>query len=354
MGKSAAPRLAMVMIARDEARCVGRALESVARHVDQMIVLDTGSTDQTREIARAKGAQVFEFAWCDDFAAARNAALALSDADWNLIVDADEWLDGDASPLAALPAGGGFVGQVRVLSETNGQGVEGIGSSWIPRLLPKGVRYEGRVHEQPVSPLPHRPIDIALRHDGYLAEHLERKAGRNEALLLAELEVRPGDAYLWFQLGKEYAVRGQPPQAGVCLTEALRLTPAGAPWRHALVVRAITALKSAERLDEALALADAEINAWQGSPDFFFAVGDLYLECATRQPDRAASDFLPVVELAWKKCLEIGEAPHLDGAVAGRGSHMAAHNLAVFYETLGREDLAADYQQLAAALRKAA
>ena len=59
-----------------------------------MIVLDTGSSDATREIARAAGAEVHEFAWCDDFAAARNAALAHSDADWNLILDADEWLAG--------------------------------------------------------------------------------------------------------------------------------------------------------------------------------------------------------------------------------------------------------------------
>src|ERR1700710_3132879 len=86
-------RLALVMIARDEARAIGRALASARPHVDRMIVLDTGSTDATREIAAAEGAEVHAFAWCDDFAAARNAALAHSDADWNLILDADEWIE---------------------------------------------------------------------------------------------------------------------------------------------------------------------------------------------------------------------------------------------------------------------
>ncbi len=348
------PGLALVMIAKDEARCIARALASAAPHVDQMIVLDTGSSDETRAIAAACGARVETFAWRDDFAAARNAALALSDADWNLVLDADEWLQDGTAALKGLPAGGGFLGQARVLSETDADGAASVSGAWIARLLPRGVRYEGRIHEQPVSQLPQRRIDLVVGHDGYLASQLERKAGRNEALLVAELEQAPQDGYLWFQLAKEYAVRGKPPQAALCFAEAYRLAPAEAPWRHALVVRAITALKTAGQLEDGLALVEAEFDRWQGSPDFFYALGDLYLECATRQPERALSEFLPMVEYAWKKCLEIGERPELDGAVAGRGGHMAAHNLAVFYETLGRRELAAEFQSLAASLKTAA
>jgi hypothetical protein len=59
-----------------------------------------------------------------------------------------------------------------------------------------------------------------------------------------------------------------------------------------------------------------------------------------------------VVESAWKRCLEIGERPDLDGAVAGRGGHMAAHNLSVFYETLGRRAEAAEYAALAKRMRE--
>src|SRR4051794_7642346 len=84
-------KVALVMIARDEARCIERCLASVRAHVDEMLVLDTGSTDGTPELARCAGARVASFAWCDDFAAARNAALVLADADWSLVLDADEW-----------------------------------------------------------------------------------------------------------------------------------------------------------------------------------------------------------------------------------------------------------------------
>jgi tetratricopeptide (TPR) repeat protein len=350
MAALASARLALVMIARDEAGGIARALESARPHVDRMIVLDTGSTDATREIAAACGAEVHTFAWCDDFAAARNASLALSDADWNLILDADEWIEGGAASLGARtfpPGGGGFMGSVRRDSAMDQPGAAGLAQNWIRRVLPRGCRYEGRIHEQVVGPGREVRIDLRLGHDGFTVESLARKGDRNESLLMRELEAAPQDPYLWFQLAKEHQVRGRPPQAALCFSEALRLAPPDAPWRHSLVVRAITALKESGQIGEALQLADREVAAWSASPDFYFAVGDLYLECAVQDPDNAASDYLPIVESAWKRCLEIGDQPDLDGSIAGRGSHMAAHNLATLYETLGRADQAAHYRRLA-------
>ena len=347
-------RLVLVMIARDEAAVIARALESARPHVDAMIVLDTGSTDATREIAQAAGARVEGFAWRDDFAAARNAALSHSDGDWNLVLDADEWIEDGAQALGpqSLPAaGGGFLGEVKVASRIDMAGTEGVGQAWIPRVLPRGVRYEGRIHEQPVSALPRRRLALVIGHDGYLPDNLARKGDRNEVLLKQAIEAAPQDAYLWFQLAKEHQARDRPGDAANCFTEALRLAPPDAGYRHPLVVRALMALKASGRVGEALTLADAEVGDWLESPDFYFTIGDLYLEAASLEPDRALNHFLPVVELAWKRCLEIGERPDLEGAVAGRGGYMAAHNLAVFYETLGRDAQAAEYRTLADRLR---
>lgn len=336
-------RLALVMIARDEAHQIARALDSAAPFVDLMIVLDTGSVDATREIARARGAQVHGFAWCDDFAAARNASLALSPADWNLVLDADEWIESGGEALAVLAPD--TLGWVRLENQIAD---EGRTQTWIPRLLPRSVRYEGRIHEQPVGLERGVRLNLLLGHDGYTADSLARKGDRNEVLLMAELQDSPQDPYLWFQLAKEHQARGHPPQAALCFTEALRLAPADAPWRHSLVVRGITALKDAGQLDEARVLAEAERSAWTASPDFHFAVGDLYLDTAMADPARAVADWLPLAEAAWKRCLEIGEQPHLDGAVRGRGSFMAAHNLATLYETFGPPAAAARYRALAA------
>jgi glycosyltransferase involved in cell wall biosynthesis len=338
------------MIARDEAASISRALESARPYVDRMIVLDTGSTDATREIAAAAGAVVHGFTWCDDFAAARNAALAHSDAAWNLILDADEWIETGGEALAALPAGG-VLGEVRVASRMDQPGAEGVGQAWLPRVLPRGVRYAGRIHEQPVSDFPRLRLPLTLGHDGYTADNLARKGARNETLLMRELQDAPEDPYLWFQLAKEHQARGRAPQAALCFREALRLAGPKVPYRHALVVRAMIALKAADELHEALALADAEVANWAESPDFYFTVGDLYLEAAAQDPGRA-SELLSIAEQAWKRCLEIGERPELDGAVAGRGGHMAAHNLAAIYETLGQTKLATRYRALTAMLRR--
>lgn len=338
------------MIVRDEARCIARCLQSARPHVDRMIVLDTGSVDDTVAIARAAGAEVAHFTWVDDFAAARNAALELSDADWNLVLDADEWLAGGEAVLADLgdiP----FLGELRVESRFEGPAGPETGLSWIPRLLPRGVRYEGRIHEQPVSALPRRRLPLAVGHDGYEAAQRLKKAGRNEALLRAELAAAPHDPYLLFQLGRELQAAERWAEAADLLAGAYNLSSQADPFRHALVVRALFTLKSAGRHDEALAVTEAEFENWPASPDFFFAVGDLYLDWGSHHPDRAMKEALPLVEYCWKRCLEIGEQPDLEGSVRGRGSWLAAHNLAVFYETLGLAERAAKYEGLADKLR---
>jgi hypothetical protein len=347
------PRLALVMIARDEARCIARCLESAKRYVDTMIVLDTGSTDDTVAIAERCGATVHHFTWRDDFSAARNAALDHSDADWNLILDADEWLaDGaDALAPALLPptsvAAARFIGCVRIVN----QGTDAQARKYIPRVLPRGVRYEGRIHEQPVSPLPKQLLPLAVGHDGYAGAQLERKAGRNDALLRAELAANPSDPYLLFQLGRERLVRGVPGVAADHLLAAHRATGQATPFRHGIVIAALQALTRAERFAEALALVEAEHANWPRSPDFYFAVAELYLEWAGRNPAIAMDELLPVVEGAWKRCLDIGEQPDLDGSVEGCGSYLAAHNLAMFYETLGIADESQHYAQAETELR---
>jgi tetratricopeptide (TPR) repeat protein len=92
-------RLSLCMIVKNEAENLPRCLESVKDAVDEMVVLDTGSTDGTIEIARSYGAQVAEFAWRDDFAVARNEALKHVTGDWVLVLDADERLADTVVPL---------------------------------------------------------------------------------------------------------------------------------------------------------------------------------------------------------------------------------------------------------------
>jgi GT2 family glycosyltransferase len=87
------PRVTLTMIVRDEQDNLPRALESVRGSFDEIVVVDTGSTDRTREIAREFGARVFDFAWIDDFAAARNVALSHATGDFAFWLDADDVVD---------------------------------------------------------------------------------------------------------------------------------------------------------------------------------------------------------------------------------------------------------------------
>lgn len=112
-----------------------------------MLVLDTGSADDTVLLAQAASAEVSRFDWCDDFAAARNAALEQSAADWNLELDADEWLAGGAAHLAERSLGGErFPGLVPVTSEFDLQGGIETASGCLP-AVPVGHKDHAICHE---------------------------------------------------------------------------------------------------------------------------------------------------------------------------------------------------------------
>src|ERR1035437_8094177 len=87
---ASAPTLSLAMIVKNEARCLARCLRSVQAIVDEIVIVDTGSTDDTLQIARDFHARIFHFSWVDDFSAARNQALAKATGDWVLVFDADE------------------------------------------------------------------------------------------------------------------------------------------------------------------------------------------------------------------------------------------------------------------------
>lgn len=345
-------RIALVMIARNEARSIERCLVSARAWVDEMWVLDTGSTDATAQIAEGCGATVAHFKWIDDFAAARNAALALTDADWCLVLDADEWVVRGGESIAALrtqaPA---FVGQISVASSFDTtQGALGEAPSWLPRVLPRGLRYEGRVHEQPQSTLPRQRLPLLIGHDGYMSAQMAHKQGRNEQLLRLALAAEPDDAYFRYQLGKDFEVRAEFANAAPHYLQALEQIDTRAPWRHDLVLRTLFTLKKLGRFEDAVTLAETEMPHWSESPDFYFTLGDLLLDWASSAPNRA-NELLPMIESSWLRAIEIGERPELHDTVRGRGSFLAAHNLAVFHSSLGQAAQALQWQEREAAFR---
>lgn len=330
-------RLDLVVIARNEAAHIERLLLSVAPFVDHMLVLDTGSTDATPALAAACGAQVAHMPWPDDFSAARNAALDLSPADWHVVLDADEWLIDGGTALGSLRhSRPDFVGAVRFADQFF-DGQLRHETSWMSRIWPGSLRYSGRIHEQVAHTLPVRRLPIHIGHDGYLPERMKAKAGRNRSLLQAELRARPDDAYLWYQLGKDCSVYGDPGSAETAFARAAELDGPDHGWWIDLVVRRLYTLKQLGRHAQGVEFAQQQLACCNDVPDYFFALGDLLLDLAADQPEHAG-ELLPMMQAAWTRCLEIGERPELSGAVAGRGSYLAAHNLALALDVVGRGD----------------
>lgn len=187
------------MIVRDEECFLRGALESVQGVVDEICIVDTGSTDGTLAIAEAFGAKVDRIVWNDDFAAARNASLALATGDWILVLDADETLVEASRPyLQALrgvvPRGRGHWITCNNLSdEIVGSGTM---SNAIVRIFPNdpAIRYRGRIHEYvardgEIAGLGADPSPIEILHRGYLSDVVAERSKAERNLRLSQAAV---------------------------------------------------------------------------------------------------------------------------------------------------------------------
>jgi len=207
------PTVSLCMIVRNEAQHLPACLQSVAGAVDALVVVDTGSVDETISVAEAFGARVIRYPWTDDFAAARNVSLTHARTDWILVLDADERLARGGAPRLRELVGGpadvvAYLVQQRTptpSSITNGM----VRVEWLPRLFRNrpDVRYTGAVHEciLPSVAGNGRVVgsDLLVAHDGYLhsPDAVREKAARNLRILARELERDPADALAWIQVG---------------------------------------------------------------------------------------------------------------------------------------------------------
>ena len=214
------PRLSVCLIAKNEERFLDGCLKSVRGLADQIVLVDTGSTDRTVEIARSHGAEVHFRAWDHDFSAARNAALLHARGDWILILDADEEVSREHhDALKALLVAPNAIAYRLPLVDV---GREGEGVSQVPRLFRNAPRqfYVSRIHEQVYASLEinretwsmeNRFGDAQLIHHGYQAEVVRSrdKVQRNLRLLELANEEHPNDVNLLMNLGLELWRSGQ-------------------------------------------------------------------------------------------------------------------------------------------------
>ncbi|MBD0268706.1 MAG: tetratricopeptide repeat protein [Cyanobacteria bacterium Co-bin8] len=264
--------ISLCMIVRDEAERLPACLASAKDLISQIIVLDTGSTDQTVAIAQAQGAEVHTFAWSQDFAAARNAALEQATGDWILVLDADETLQPDIVPVLKGIDQGQGVGEIAAehLLLVNLLRLE-VGAQQSPyTLVSRFFRnrpelrftrpYHETVDDSVVALQAQEPswqvatLDaIALHHQGYQADAIARqnKFERARTIMAAYLADHPEDAYICNKLGALYGQEGEWAKALPLLERGLTAAHSDPLTRYELYYHRGLAHRQLQQFDQA-------------------------------------------------------------------------------------------------------
>lgn len=217
------PRLSLCMIVKNEAHNLRDCLQLLKSVLDEIVIVDTGSTDETKSIARELGASVYDFAWREDFALARNESIRQATGEYILWLDADDRIDEQEIYKIellkkSLPP---FRDKAYYFIVNSQSPVDGETHFRQIRIFPnrKGVLFEGRVHEQIYYSLKRQGIkfentDIFIRHLGYSDEEtILKKAKRNLKIIDEELKKRPYDLVLHYNAARTLAMIGRQREA---------------------------------------------------------------------------------------------------------------------------------------------
>lgn len=205
-------KISLCMIVKNEEKFLPGCLESVKGLVDEIIVVDTGSTDATMEIAGRYGAKIHEHPWQNDFSLHRNQSIGYATGDWILILDADEELvPEEHREIRAATARKDIDSIAMVVYNKISSGRIGFLNSRRLFRSKKGFRYEGIVHNQLKGPGKTLGTKYRIFHHGYgLPEpEMRKKAKRTEALLMRQLEDDPNTIFAHFNLAQIYRGTGE-------------------------------------------------------------------------------------------------------------------------------------------------
>jgi tetratricopeptide (TPR) repeat protein len=268
------PTLALCVIARDEEANIAACLDSARPFVDEVVVVDTGSLDRTREVAREHGARVSEFTWCDDFSAARNTAIEAATADWILMLDADERLLPESGPrlrplLAAAPAGLHCYLPL-IDSVINPDSADGYLSSHHSRLFRRSdtLRFVGAIHEalrflpQPAATTRLNVPEIRIHHTGYIPEYYRArgKDDRNSQILQRWRTADPSDPLVHFHIGVQHSAMNRHSDTAEAMRRCIELAGSERPWflvdAYMRLINALIQTGQEAELDHLVAEAD--------------------------------------------------------------------------------------------------
>jgi glycosyltransferase involved in cell wall biosynthesis len=337
-------KLSLAMIVKNEEEKLARCLNSVKDYVDEIVIVDTGSTDKTKEIAQSFGAKIYDFEWCKDFSKARNFSIEKTTGDYVLVLDADYiLLQFDKQSILQTMENRKVVGLAVIENQYMQNGQKMIHRSFNSTVFPREARYVGPIHEQIELSYPRIKLPISIFHDGY-ENRAEDKFKRNIEILENVLKTQ-SDPYLTYKLAQEYKGLEQLDKADRLFFDAYKKSDRTSTVFPNLVVDYLHNLLDMKKYREALELIKIEEKNFFDFPDFHFACGKFYMELVLSNPKEYIVYF-PKIKESYEKCIAIGENHKYQG-VDGMGSFLPMHNLAAFYEVTGDIESAKAYYKAA-------
>lgn len=315
--------ITLCMIVKNEEKLIERCLSSVRNKVDEIIIVDTGSSDRTIELASKFTSKIYNLEWKEDFSYARNYSLEKATSDYILVLDADEYLD-DSSNLDKVLVTEKDHYTVRIKNHLSSGG-----SIYHPavRLFKnkRGLQYFGKIHEHlnvedKSLNLTHEFGELIINHEGYKDEIVKEKNKheRNIKILLDEVEKNPS-GYNYYNLGNQYKSNQEYNKALEAYQTAFPLSKERLYIQY-LLYNMIDCLRQLERFEEALNVVEASIESFPNHTDFHFMKGRIYEEL----------NYLQDAELAYQHCLKLGEV-ELFQTLEGVGSFLSCVRLGSIY-----------------------
>lgn len=279
--------ISVCIIAKNEEKNIERCLSSLQPCGFEIVLVDTGSTDRTKELAAKYTDKIFDFAWCDDFSAARNFSLEKASNNWIFMLDCDEWIEHidleeldyfrkHLSHAAGSVTRKNLTGTPEAPAKTTDQ---------TERFFSKKLfKYTGIIHEQ-LTPKFEKTfetylLNTTIGHDGYLMaeEARSKKAQRNLSLLEKQLTEKPDDPYILYQLGKGYEIIHDAANACKYFERAIRpdLDPELA-YVQELIISYGEALLGTGQFSKALSLENI-YDSFATTADFVYLMGIIYLK----------------------------------------------------------------------------
>lgn len=323
-------KVSLALIVKDEENTIRKCIINSNKLVDEIIVVDTGSTDNTLKILNEDSkVRVFNFAWTNNFSEARNYAIEQCTGDYVLFLDADEYVTfGKRNELEQVMKRN-QIGKIKIISKFKKDNEFYETSSFISRFFPKNIRYQGAIHEQLNSDLPRVEMKLTVAHSGYLEKD---KGFRNIPILLEEVKKNPNDAYYQYQLGKELRLKKDYNLSFTHLIESYKLVDPKASFYNLLILELLQTGKELVE-EKTIRIINENEQKMRNISDFHFYKGLFYLDYCLNYLESSLS-FLPKIEESFLKCIEISNKKYIE-YLKGTASFLALYNLGVYYEVIG-------------------